>query len=131
MDITHLDHLVLTVIHIETSVAFYQRVLGMEPEIFGNNRVALHFGKQKINLHQTNRTFEPHAQYLTPGSADLCLVTGTPLPEAMQYVRNCGVKIEAGPVGRTGAMGPMTSFYFRDPDLNLIEVCRYHEVYHY
>jgi len=43
----------------------------------------------------------------------------------MQHVRNCGVEILEGPVARTGAAGPMMSFYFRDSDLNLIEVCRY------
>lgn len=37
----------------------------------------------------------------------------------------CGVVIEEGPVARTGAMGPITSIYFRDPDENLIEVSRY------
>lgn len=37
----------------------------------------------------------------------------------------CGVTIEEGPVARTGAVGPITSIYFRDPDENLIEVSRY------
>jgi catechol 2,3-dioxygenase-like lactoylglutathione lyase family enzyme len=35
------------------------------------------------------------------------------------------VTIELGPVSRAGARGPMTSLYFRDPDLNLVEVSRY------
>lgn len=33
--------------------------------------------------------------------------------------------VEEGPVARTGAVGPITSIYFRDPDENLIEVSRY------
>jgi catechol 2,3-dioxygenase-like lactoylglutathione lyase family enzyme len=32
------------------------------------------------------------------------------------------VAIEEGPVGRTGATGPIQSVYFRDPDGNLVEV---------
>ena len=57
-----------------------------------------------------------------PGSADLCFLTATPLPAAMAHVRACGVAIEEGPVMRTGAMGPLTSFYVRDPDGNLVEI---------
>jgi catechol 2,3-dioxygenase-like lactoylglutathione lyase family enzyme len=125
MKISHLDHLVLTVKNIETTADFYQRTLGLEKQTFGEDRVALKFGNQKINLHQAGKELEPKAQTPTPGSADLCFVTETPLPAAMQHVRNCGVEILEGPVTRTGACGPMTSFYFRDPDSNLIEVCRY------
>ena len=33
--------------------------------------------------------------------------------------------VEEGPVARTGATGPITSVYFRDPDGNLIEVSTY------
>jgi catechol 2,3-dioxygenase-like lactoylglutathione lyase family enzyme len=122
MKITHLDHLVLTVTNIETTVDFYHHVLGMEKHTFADNRVALKFGDQKINLHQAGQEFEPKAQKPTPGSVDLCFITETPLPEAMQHVRGCGIEIIEGPVARTGVMGPIVSFYFRDPDGNLIEV---------
>jgi catechol 2,3-dioxygenase-like lactoylglutathione lyase family enzyme len=125
MKITRLDHLVLTVTNIEITTDFYQRVLGMEKHLFAEGRTALKFGQQKINLHQAGNEFEPRANAPTPGSADLCFVTETPLPEAMQHAKNCGVDILEGPVARTGAAGPMTSFYFCDPDLNLIEVCGY------
>lgn len=129
MKITHLDHLILTVANIDTTVEFYQRVLGMEKRSFGEGRVALHFGKPgkecKINLHQVGLDFEPRAHHPTAGSSDLCLVVETPLAEAMQQVRGCGVEIIEGPVSRSGALGLMTSFYFRDPDLNLIEICQY------
>lgn len=39
----------------------------------------------------------------------------------------CGVKIEEGPVERTGAVGTINSLYFRDPDQNLIEVSNYNQ----
>lgn len=125
MNITHLDHLVLTVTNIKITIDFYQRVPGLEKQTFANNRVALKFGDQKINLHQAGNVFASNARVPTPGSADLCFVMQSPLPVAMQHVRNCGVDILEGPVARAGATGPMTSFYFRDPDLNLIELCHY------
>jgi len=116
---------VLTVANIEITLDFYQRVLGMEKQTFANNRVALTFGHQKINLHQAGNEPEPKANTPSPGSADLCFVMQSSLPDAMQHVRDCGIAILEGPVMRTGAMGPMMSFYFRDPDLNLIELCHY------
>ncbi len=125
MNISHLDHWVLTVADIEITLNFYQRVLGMEKQTFANNRVALKFGNQKINLHQVGNELEPKANTSSPGSADLCFVTQSPLSDAMQHVRDCGIEILEGPVTRTGAMGLVISFYFRDPDLNLIELCHY------
>jgi catechol 2,3-dioxygenase-like lactoylglutathione lyase family enzyme len=122
MEISKLDHLVLTVKDMETTTSFYVSVLGMKKEVFGNDRVALKYGDQKINLHELGKEFEPKANNPTPGSADLCFITQTPLNDAMAHVKRCGVEIIEGPVERTGANGPIRSFYFRDPDDNLIEV---------
>ncbi len=125
MNINRLDHLVLTVKDIQTTVDFYVSVLGMEREEFGAGRLALKYGNQKINLHQVGKEFEPKADRPTSGSADLCFITDVPLEKAMAHVRSKGVEIIEGPVARTGAIGPINSFYFRDPDLNLIEVSNY------
>lgn len=122
MKIDHLDHLVLTVADIDATAAFYQRVLGMEIVTFGEGRKALAFGFQKINLHQQGKEFEPKAERPTPGSADLCFITSMPLDEVQAHLAACGVAVTEGPVKRTGATGPILSVYFRDPDLNLIEV---------
>lgn len=122
MNVTRLDHLVLTVTDIDSSVDFYQKVLGMEKEIFGEGRVALKYGNQKINLHQYKKEFEPKADHPMPGSADLCFVTETNLSEAQAHIEAQGVAIIEGPVKRTGANGPLVSIYFRDPDKNLIEI---------
>jgi catechol 2,3-dioxygenase-like lactoylglutathione lyase family enzyme len=127
MRVESLDHLVLTVADVEASAAFYVQVLGMEKILFGQGRVALAFGSQKINLHPAAAPLSPHAAHPTPGSGDLCFVTGVPLPEWVDLLAACGVAVEAGPVARTGALGAMTSLYFRDPDGNLIEVARYGE----
>lgn len=125
MKVKRMDHLVLTVNDIGVSVAFYQRVLGMSKELFGENRVALSFGEQKINLHELGSEFEPKAGAVQVGSADLCFLLETPLQEAVTHIESCGVELLQGPVKRTGALGPILSLYFRDPDMNLIEVSNY------
>lgn len=125
MNIKHLDHFVLTVADIPTSVAFFQSVMGMNAVTFGEGRVALEYGQQKINLHQLGREFEPKARHVQAGSADLCFIIEGDLASAMQHVRNQNVNILEGPITRTGAQGPITSFYFRDPDGNLIECSVY------
>jgi catechol 2,3-dioxygenase-like lactoylglutathione lyase family enzyme len=121
-----LDHLVLTVADIDATVDFYTRVLGMQAESFtpsgGTPRMALRFGAQKINLHQTGAEFLPHAGHVQAGSADLCFLSDTPLAEWQAHLSANGVQIEEGPVQRTGAEGPLLSIYLRDPDGNLIEI---------
>ena len=123
--IERLDHLVLTVADIARTVSFYQRVLGMRHEVFGQGRHALVFGQQKFNLHQVGREFEPKAQAPTPGAIDLCLITRWSMAQVSAHLQQQGVAIEEGPVARSGAMGSIESVYFRDPDGNLIEVSRY------
>ncbi len=122
MEIDRLDHLVLTVRDNGATCAFYSRVLGMRMVTFGDGRKALAFGAQKINLHEQGKEFEPKASSPTPGSADLCFITRTPLPEVIEHLRSHGVAIVEGPVERTGATGAILSVYLRDPDGNLIEL---------
>ena len=124
--IDRIDHLVLTVTDIEATCEFYRRALGMKRVTFGtDSRVALAFGRQKINLHRAGAEFEPKAARPTPGSADLCFITGAPIEDVVAELKAAGVAIVEGPVPRTGATGPMTSVYLRDPDDNLIEIARY------
>lgn len=122
MKIDSLDHLVLTVKDIKTTADFYCQVLGMEVISVGGERQALSFGSQKINLHKHGHEFEPKAWRPVPGSADLCFLTSVPLAEVVNHISSCGVSVIEGPVQRTGALGPILSVYFRDPDMNLIEV---------
>lgn len=128
MRVISLDHLVLTVRNIEATCAFYSSVLGMKVLTFGEGRKALAFGSQKINLHEQGKEFEPKAAQPTPGSADLCFITDSPLSEVIEHLNSLGVPILEGPVGRTGAVGPIRSVYFRDADANLIEVSVYERV---
>jgi catechol 2,3-dioxygenase-like lactoylglutathione lyase family enzyme len=123
--IDRIDHLVLTVFDIERTLDFYSRVLGMEPVTFAGGRRGLAFGRQKLNLHQAGREFEPKALRPAPGAIDICFITEQSLDDVMAQLRAQGVVIIQGPVDKTGALGPMKSVYFRDPDGNLIEVSRY------
>jgi catechol 2,3-dioxygenase-like lactoylglutathione lyase family enzyme len=127
MNIDSLDHLVLTVTDIEITCGFYARALGMKVISFNGGRKALQFGSQKLNLHQQGSEFEPKAMHPTPGSADLCFITSIPLAEVAKHLAASAVTVLEGPVRRTGAMEPILSLYFRDPDLNLIEISNYVE----
>ncbi len=124
--IDRLDHLVLIVRDVERTCAFYEQVLGFTREVFGEGRVALRFGRQKINLHPHPTPHQPLvADIAVPGTADLCFITTASMPEAVAQLKAAGVTIVDGPVARTGALGPMTSVYLRDPDRNLIEISAY------
>jgi catechol 2,3-dioxygenase-like lactoylglutathione lyase family enzyme len=125
MKIDSIDHVVLTVKDINATCEFYSKVLGMEVVTFGEGRKALAFGSQKINLQQLGRESTLIAEKPTPGSADVCFVTSVPVSEVVAHLNSCGVRLVGGPVERNGARGMMTSVYFRDPDLNLVEVSNY------
>ena len=125
MQIDRLDHLVLTVADTARTCEFYTRVLGMEVVRFGEGRTALRFGQQKINLHPADNVPGLVADKPTPGSADLCFITATPLAEVSGHLEECGVPVVAGPGPRAGAIGTMQSVYIRDPDHNLIEISNY------
>jgi catechol 2,3-dioxygenase-like lactoylglutathione lyase family enzyme len=123
MRIRSLDHLVLTVADIETTVRFYES-LGMRREEFGDGRVALRFGEQKINLHEAGAELEPHAARPACGSADLCFLVDDDPERVAESLARSGISIELGPVSRTGATSPLTSLYVRDPDGNLVELSK-------
>jgi catechol 2,3-dioxygenase-like lactoylglutathione lyase family enzyme len=125
MQVNRIDHLVLTVADIDRTVYFYTRILGMEKIEFGEGRIALSFGDQKINLHQLGKEFEPKAEHVAAGSADLCFIIDTPITLAIEHLQQHGVEMIEGPVKRTGARGKIISAYLRDPDGNLLEVSNY------
>ena len=125
MQVTSLDHLVLTVRDIAATCRFYERALGMTTITFAAGRKALRFGSQKINLHQVGGEIEPKADVPTPGSADLCFVTEISISDVIRHLETEKIPILKGPVPRAGAVGPITSVYLRDPDGNLVEISTY------
>ena len=120
--IESIDHVVLTVRDMERSVAFYVRVLGMKAVTFGTGRRALRFGDQKINLQSLG---EETRNFAGIGSGDLCLVTQMEPAALCAHLEAEGVAVVEGPVEKSGALGPILSVYFNDPDGNLIEVSKY------
>jgi catechol 2,3-dioxygenase-like lactoylglutathione lyase family enzyme len=120
--IDHLDHIVLTTARTEQCIDFYTRVLGMKFERFGEGRMALKFGGQKINLHEKGREFAPRATLAAPGTLDVCFIAALPLKDVIARLVAAGVPIVEGPVAKTGATGPIRSVYVRDPDGNLVEI---------
>ena len=120
--IDHLDHFVLTTACTEQCIDFYTRVLGMKFERFGQGRMELKFGNQKINLHEKGKEFEPKATVAVPGALDVCFIAAVPLDEVIAQLAAGGVAIIEGPVMKTGATGSIRSVYVRDPDGNLVEI---------
>ena len=126
--IDRIDHIVLTTRDKPACIRFYTEVLGMKLVSFrtpSEERLALSFGRQKINLHEWGKEFEPKAHLPVPGSQDLCFISAVPLEKVKARLDQFGVKILQGPVDKTGATGPIRSLYVRDPDLNLIEISVY------
>jgi len=122
MTLERLHHLVLPVSDIDAIATFYTTYLGMEKRLFGDGRVALHFGDQKINLHPAGWDNEPKARISIAGSADLCFIVSERVESLQTKLVHLGVEIIEGPVVRTAATGRLRSIYIRDPDGNLIEL---------
>jgi catechol 2,3-dioxygenase-like lactoylglutathione lyase family enzyme len=128
--IDHIDHIVLTTRDLQDCIRFYTEVLGMKLEKFKTpteQRLALRFGSQKINLHEWGKEFTPRAHVAVPGSLDLCFISSISLEKVVERLTAAQVKIIEGPVMKTGAAGPIRSVYVRDPDLNLVEISEYNK----
>jgi catechol 2,3-dioxygenase-like lactoylglutathione lyase family enzyme len=138
MSIAAIDHWVLVVKDLEATFAFYRK-LGLEagwqerPGGRGTRPIIRISETQKLNLYVVGRyevespTFAPH--YAT-GSADFCLRWKGTVQEAQDFLKQAGVPVIQGPAARSGAQGPGTSLYVRDPDDNLIELITYGDPKH-
>jgi catechol 2,3-dioxygenase-like lactoylglutathione lyase family enzyme len=122
-----LDHLVIAVSEWERSNAFYRDVLGVEVVEVEDGRVAYVLpGGQRLNVHGPGSTPHPRAaEPVRPGNSDLCFVWDGTAAGALAHLERHRVEAELGPVARTGAGGPGTSVYFRDPDGSLLELISY------
>jgi catechol 2,3-dioxygenase-like lactoylglutathione lyase family enzyme len=123
--IDHIDHIVLTTRDKAACIRFYTEILGMQLVRFrtpSEERLALSFGNQKINLHEWGREFDPKAHVPVPGSLDLCFIAAVSLDEVIAKLQSQNIAILEGPVMKTGATTKIRSVYVRDPDLNLIEI---------
>ncbi|KQY05956.1 virulence protein [Mycobacterium sp. Root135] len=125
LSVDRIDHVVVNTVDADRTVDWYVRVLGMAREVFGDGRIALRFGDQKLNVRPTGAPNWVTAAVDAPGTLDLCFVVDAEADAVGEHLQSCGVEITEGPVAKTGALGPMTSHYCRDPDGNLIEVATY------
>jgi catechol 2,3-dioxygenase-like lactoylglutathione lyase family enzyme len=116
-----LDHIVLCVRDVSTSIAFYERVVGMEPREERPGKWSLHFGRNKISL-QDAAASPTIAEDTIPGTGNFCLLTEVPMDDVVAHLAAEGVSVEDGPGERAGATGAILSVYFRDPDGNLVEL---------
>ena len=91
------------------------------------DRVALVFGQQKINLHHKDiEVFPVCKKPAQEGTADFCLISKQPVSDFLNHWKkhSCELAVE-NIVQRTGAQGPLLSVYVYDLDGNLIEVSNY------
>jgi catechol 2,3-dioxygenase-like lactoylglutathione lyase family enzyme len=132
--VTALDHLVINVADVARSAQWYQKVLGMEINVFDpgpgkTRRTSLMFGNQKINVRprDADKVEWSTADHATAGSDDLCFLTASTPEQVVAHLNACGVRIEEGPVTKQGARGALRSVYCRDPDGSLIEISSYED----
>ena len=91
------------------------------PSDGGEARKSLTFGNQKIKLHYAKSPYKPHANNPVSGAVDICFLSSTTIEKWQNIFSKNNIEIEDGPVQKSGATGPIMSFYVRDPNLNLIE----------
>ena len=125
LSVDRIDHVVVNTADVDRTIDWYVRVLGMTREVFGQGRIALRFGEQKLNVRPTGAPNWETGAVDAPGTLDLCFVVDAEADAVGEHLRACGVEVTQGPVTKTGALGEMTSHYCRDPDGNLIEVATY------
>ncbi len=122
-----IDHVVLTSSNLENTFNFYCKVLGMKSkkELIkkdGSIRYSLHFGKNKINIHDLNNIFTPHAKFVHTGTLDICFISSKKISYWKSKLTKFNIEIIEGPVTRIGATSNLLSIYCYDPDGNLIEI---------
>lgn len=122
MPLHKIDHIVLTTSNIEACLAFYE-MLGFRVKKDGQ-RYALLQKDFKINVHLQGHELQPHAHLAKPGTLDICFALEGDLIDCQEELRKLGIAVSEIGV-KCGSNGKMKSFYFRDPDHNLIELCSY------
>jgi catechol 2,3-dioxygenase-like lactoylglutathione lyase family enzyme len=131
MRVCGLDHIVLNVRDVERSLDFYHRVLGLPAErVDAWRKGDVGFPSVRVNDAIIIDLFAmPEGGGASGAGLNLnhfCLVTErADLEAAAEELTQAGVTIERGPGVRSGARGDGLSFYFRDPDANLIELRTY------
>src|SRR6202040_3697181 len=94
--IDRIDHVVLNCRDIDIIADWYERVLGMRREIFGDGRLALLFGNQKINVRPSGAPNWETGAVDAPGSLDLCFIADLSAHDIAAHFRACGAETTPG-----------------------------------
>ena len=131
--ITELDHIVLNVGDIDSSLAFYTGILGLQGERVEEFRAGkVGFPSVRISagtiidLFPTKQS-EPANGGKNSGNLNhFCLVVdAADFAGVTEHLAAHKISIREGPVARWGARGRATSVYFLDPDGNEVEIRAY------
>jgi catechol 2,3-dioxygenase-like lactoylglutathione lyase family enzyme len=129
--ITNLDHIVLNVRDIESSLSFYIDVLGLDGERVEPFRAGkVGFPSVRINRETIIDLFPLKAgtdsvpdRQAGANLNHFCMVVApADFDGVLAELKHRSVKVNEGPVSRWGAQGQATSVYFADPDDNVIEI---------
>ena len=89
MRVDALDHIVLCVRDVPTTIEFYERVMGMEAREERPGKWSLHFGRNKISL-QDAAASPTIAEDTIPGTGNFCLLTEIPMDEVVAHLARRG-----------------------------------------
>ena len=129
--ITELDHIVLRVRDVETSLRFYTQVLGLPSERVEQWRAGeIRFPSARLNADTIIDFFASDQQPIGREGAKnqdhFCMVIEpTDMEELKAKFEGIGVDIQAGPGKRWGSHGDGISLYIYDPDDNVVELRHY------
>ena len=129
--ITEMDHIVLRVKDVETSLKFYTETLGLKPERIEEWRAGkIRFPSARINADTIIDLFASDQEPIDKDGAKnqdhYCMVIEkTDMEELKSKFEAMGVGIQAGPGQRWGSHGDGTSLYIYDPDDNVVELRHY------
>ena len=129
--ITELDHIVLRCQDVETSLKFYNEVLGLESERVDQWRAGeVMFPSARLNADTIIDFFaskqEPIAKDGIKNQDHFCMVIeAQDMDELRRKFEALGVDIQTGPGKRWGSHGDGVSLYIYDPDDNVVELRQY------
>ena len=129
--ITELDHIVLRVKDVETSLRFYTQVLGLPAERVEQWRAGeIRFPSARLNADTIIDFFasdqKPIGREGAKNQDHYCMVIEpTDMEELKANFEGIGVDIQAGPGKRWGSHGDGISLYIYDPDDNVVELRHY------
>jgi glyoxylase I family protein len=124
-----LDHFVVRVRDLDTSLAFYRDVLGLSIQFLEEYRagqrpfVSVRIGNQLLDL-VPDSTYDPEAGGSRGGFLHFCVgIEAGHLPRIIPWLKERGVTVlDEQPVPRMGATGMGLSIYITDPDGYVVEL---------